>query len=170
MKGIMFAFILAVPAFVSAEYYPEPVYVVFGAANSKDDKQKIDQLLEDFKKAWASSNASAVAELHARDVEWINAFGRTLRTSADLKEFLGEKLFPMFESETSKTEMESFREISRRYIGSNVAVVNAIIDSERGSSVGSGPRKVAVNFVLSKVDGDWKIVQEVISDIRERRK
>lgn len=169
MKGYIFALIFLVPAFVSAEYYPEPEHVVFGTADSKNDVEEIDQVMEDFRKAWGSGDASAVAELHASDVEWINAFGRTFRSSSDLEEFLAENLFPMFDTKTSKAEMKTFREISRRYLGEDVVVINVIIDSERGSSVGSGPRKVAVNFVLSKINGEWKIVQEIITDIRERR-
>jgi len=110
-----------------------------------------------------------VAAVHSEDAEWINAFGRTYRGNQALEEFLESGLFPAFDAEISRREMETFRVLSRRYIGADGAVLNTIMDSDRGSSVGSGGRRVSLNLVLEKIDGEWKIVHQVITDLREMR-
>ena len=51
----------------------------------------------------------------------------------------------------------------------NAAVLNTVMDSDRGSSVGSGNRRVSLNLVLEKIGGEWKIVHQVITDLREMR-
>lgn len=166
---LIFGFAFAPYANAQAEYYPVPEQKVFGEPASQKEVKAIDHLMAQFRRAWANENAAAVAAIHADNVEWINAFGRTFRSAEKLEKFLSENLFPAFDSVIAKREMQSYREISRRYIGSDVVVINAQLDSGRGSSVGNGKRRVSLNFVLAKIDGEWKIVQEVITDIREKR-
>jgi|GEM_PF-3958061 len=48
-------------------------------------------------------------------------------------------------------------------------VLNTVIVSDRGSSVGTGSRRVSLNLVLEKINVEWKIVHQVITDLRERR-
>tara|TARA_R110002073_G_scaffold145297_1_gene297427 strand:+ start:58 stop:576 length:519 start_codon:yes stop_codon:yes gene_type:complete len=169
MKTLILALMLIFSTVAFAEYYPAPEYRVFGEPHSAADKTDIDELIEAFTTAWAEEDAAAVAAVHSDDAEWINAFGRTYRGNQVLEEFLESGLFPAFDSEISRREMETFQVLSRRYIGADGAVLNTIMDSDRGSSVGAGSRRVSLNLVLEKIDGEWKIVHQVITDLREMR-
>jgi len=169
MKSALALFILLAAAWASANYYPNPNYQVFGEPHTETDKKDIDQLIEKFRQAWAQQDAKGVAALHATDVEWINAFGRTFRGSEQLEEFLAQRLFPEFESEVWQRAMSSYKPISRRYIGSHAAVINAQTQSGPGSAVGPGGRRVSFTFVLQKNAGRWEIAHQAIADIRERR-
>src|SRR5690606_22985455 len=122
-----------------------------------------------FRQAWAQQDAKGVAALHATDVEWINAFGRTFRGSEQLEEFLAQRLFPEFESEVWQRAMSSYKPISRRYIGSHAAVINAQTHSDPWSAVGPGVCMVLYTYVLLNIDGCREIAQQAIADIRERR-
>ncbi len=170
MKALFIVLTLAMTGVVNAEYYPAPDYRVFGHPHTKSDEKAIDGLVAKFRKAWSEQNAKDVAAVHSSDVEWVNAFGRTFRGSQELEEFLEKRLFPAFDQVVSKREMESLQMVSRRYIGDSAAVINAHMDSERGSSVGTGSRRVSLNLVLEKQGGEWKIAHQVITDLREIRK
>ncbi len=119
--------------------------------------------------AWSQHDAATFANLHAKDAEWTNAFGRTIRGAKELDTFLGKRLFVGFDVEIAQYEAESYREISRRYIGASSVVVTGRTESNRGSSVGTSNRKIGFTFVLGKIGGKWKVTNQVITDIRERR-
>ena len=162
--------LLFITSFVAhAEYYPAPDYHVYGKAFSEADKIAIDELIQRFKNAWSANNAAAVAATHSIDAEWINAFGRVFRGSGSLKEFLETRLFPDFSANISKKEMMNFKPISRRYIGSDAAIIQAYTSSNRGSALSGEERVIYFTFVLAKNDSKWEIVHQTISDIRERR-
>lgn len=169
MKQVLYALVLVLPISAQADYYPVPENHVFGQAPSYEDKKAVDELMQRFKEAWANEDATAVAATHSADTEWTNAFGRILRGSDALKDFLENDLFPEFDSEISKREMENYKQISRRYLGRDAVIIQAYTESNRGSSVGAGNRKIYLNFVLSKNEGKWVIVHQVITDVRERR-
>ena len=170
MKALLIVLMFALTGVVNAEYYSASDYRVFGQPHIKADEKAIDDLVTKFRKAWSEQNAKDVAAVHSSDVEWVNAFGRTFRGSQELEGFLDTRLFPAFDQAVSKREMESLRMVSRRYVGDSAAVINAHMDSERGSSVGTGSRRVSLNLVLEKKDGEWKIAHHVITDLREIRK
>ena len=161
--------ILLVSLLASAEYYPALKYHVSGHPAVESDKAAIDKLMDDFWSAWSVQNAKAVSNVHSEDAEWTNAFGRSFRGAKEIEVFLNDKLFPMFDKEVSIKEAAAFQPISRRYIGSSSAVIYGRIESDRGSSVGSTNRKIAFTFVLEKLHGDWKIANQIITDLRERR-
>ena len=170
MKRALCLAMLLLSCAARAEYYPVPPHRVFGEPGSEEQERAVDTLMSKFREAWASENATAVAALHAGDAEWTNAFGRIFRGSEALRTFLEADLFPAYEPGISRKEMESYREISRRYLGPDAAVIQAFTESDRGSAVGAGKRRIYFNFVLAKVAGDWRIVHQTISDIRERRR
>lgn len=169
MKKILALLIFTAAGAAQADYYPLPDYQVFGKTYSEADERAIDKLIQRFRNAWADRNVAAVAAIHTADLEWINAFGKTFRDREQLEKFLANVLFPAFEEDVWRQAMASYRPISRRYLSSDVAVINAQIHSTPGSALGEGGRRVSVNFVLIKREGHWKIAQQVISDIRERR-
>jgi len=169
MKVVFGICILLVSLTASAEYYSPLPYHVSGHPAVKSDKASIDKLINSFWKAWSAQDAKGIANVHSEDAEWTNAFGRSFRGSKELEVFLSNKLFPEFDKEISKTEANSYRPISRRYIGSSGGVVYGRIESDRGSSAGSTNRKIAFTFVVEKVKGEWKITNQIITDLRERR-
>ena len=169
MKTSFFVLIVALSPCAHAEYYPLPEARIFGQPDSKRQEEAVDALMSRFRDAWADEDASGVAATHSTDAEWTNAFGRIFRGAEELEEFLGSRLFPEFDAAIAKAEMESYKELSRRYLGSDVVVIQASIQSDRGSSIGAGSRRAYLNFILSERDGEWKIVHQVITDVRERR-
>ena len=152
-----------------AEYYPAQDHQVFGSPAVSSDESAIDELMNDLWAAWSQHDAATFAALHSEDAEWTNAFGRTFRGSKELEKFLGNRLFVGFDIEIAKYEAESYREISRRYIGDSSVVVTGRTESNRGSSVGTSNRKIGFTFVLGKIEDEWKVTNQVITDIRERR-
>lgn len=169
MQRLISVLALTIASVSHADYYPAPAHRVFGEPHSKTDEKAINELMTDFRNAWSAQDAAGVAATHAHDAEWINAFGRTFRGTEELRSFLEKTLFPAFNPNVSMEEMTSLKEISRRYIGNDAAVINAQMDSSRGSSVGEGSRRVSLNLVLEEENGEWKIVHQIITDLRETR-
>lgn len=169
MKKLLFIICLTVSLVGHAEYYPVQDYKVFGSPAVFSDALAIDELMEDLWNAWSQHDAATFANLHSKDAEWTNAFGRTFRGSKELEKFLGTRLFVGFDIEIAKYEAESYQEISRRYIGESSVVITGRAESNRGSSVGTSNRKIGFTFVLGKIEGEWKVTNQVITDIRERR-
>lgn len=169
MKHFLIVISLLFSQCAAANYYPTPEYQVFGEPNSESDQQAIDQLIVQFRKAWANRDAAALAELHSPDVEWVNAFGRTFRGADALEDFLANRLFPEFAPQVWQEAMSSYRPISRRYLGSDTVVISALTQSGPGSAVGDAGRRVSFVFVLNKQNSQWRIVHQTIADIRERR-
>ena len=100
---------------------------------------------------------------------WTNAFGRTFRGADSLETFLRENLFPNYPVATSEIEMQNFQPLSRRYIGSDAAVIHAYTSSQRGSALSGNERRIYFDFVLARTNEGWKIAHQTISDIREIR-
>ena len=169
MRTVIAIFLALVSTASNAEFYPVPNYIVYGSPAIRSDGDAIDRLMQQFKIAWASQDASAVADTHSSDAEWTNAFGRVFRGSESLEEFLAQDLFPDYPIDVSRSEMANFMPISRRYTSSDSVVIQAYTTSGRGSALSGTERMIFFNFVLAKSGDDWKIVHQTISDIRERR-
>ena len=169
MKNVLLVVCFAVSLTAHAEYYPVMDHKVFGSPAALSDESAIDTLMAELWSSWSEHDASTFASLHTIDAEWTNAFGRTFIGSKELEVFLKERLFSGFDIEIAEKEAESYSEISRRYIGSEAAVITGRVESNRGSSVGTSNRKIGFTFVLAKIDGNWKVTNQVITDIRERR-
>lgn len=169
MRNLIGVILFALSISAYADYYPSLEYKVYGSPSAESDKKAIDSVIANLWSAWAANNAEAVARVHTVDAEWTNAFGRTYRGSKELEEFLKDDLFPAFGKEISKKEAKSYVPISRRYIGQDAAVITGRIESNRGSSVGSSNRKIGFTFVLTKINQEWRISNQVITDLREKR-
>lgn len=169
MKFIFALIIFFTSTIATAEYYPALDYKVFGKPAIESDKVAIDELMDQFWLAWSAQDAQAVAKTHSDNAEWTNAFGRSFRGSNNLQTFLADRLFPMFEKTIASKEANTYIPVSRRYIGTSAAVVYGRVESDRGSSIGSSSRKIGFTFVLEKTDEQWKVVHQIITDLRERR-
>ena len=51
-----------------------PEHRLFGTPESADHARAIEDLVIEFRSAWADQDADRLMVLHAHDVEWINAF------------------------------------------------------------------------------------------------
>lgn len=170
MKSLLIiaVFLLQATLASAQDFYPNPDYRVFGKPVPQSQSHELDAFIREFRQAWRSQDALAVAALHTKNVEWINAFGRTFRGQDDLREFLETVLFPGFSPEQWQQAMNSYRPISRHYLG-DVVVINSQMHSSPGSAAEGDQRRVSLNFVLIKKAGQWQIAQQVISDVRPRR-
>lgn len=169
MKIVLTFLLLLLPIGSFAEYYPAPEYLVYGRPAIQNDKTAVDKLISSFREAWSSQDAKTIAELHSSDANWTNAFGRVFRGSENLELFLSNNLFPNYPAAVSTEEMENFKSISRRYIGADTIIIHAYTSSKRGSALSGGERRIYFDFVVAKLNDDWKIVHQTISDIREIR-
>ena len=159
--------ILSFPA-MAQERWQVPGYKEFGQAPSEKDAKSIQNLMSQFREAWANQQTDAILATHTDDIEWINAFARIFRGKEALKEFLENRLFPAFDPSVSKKEVENMKPISLRYIGSNTAILHWYTEGNRGRSRNQGERlrRTHLHFVLSKEE-TWKIAHLAIFDARK---
>ncbi len=145
-----------------------PDFRIYGEAATVRDRERIDALLEQYKRAWGQQDVETLSQLHADDVEWINAYARMFRGVADLTEFLRNRLFPAFDPEVSAHEAENMKMISLRYIGSDAAVAHLYTDGNRGNSRNATEvqRRTHLHLVLENRYGAWRIVHTAIMDAR----
>lgn len=153
------------------DYPPLPEYRVFGTPATEADSEAIAELMGRFGAAWGSQDVAGVVSTYAEDAEWTNAFGDVVRGHDELTAFLT-RLFQRFDAPAevgSENAGEPPRRgrISRRYIGADAAVLHGWVLSDWGvNRDGAGPRRVHTTFVLEKRNGSWKIVHQVIMDVR----
>ena len=146
---------------------PEPAeFRVFGTPSSPEAGDAFSEASRGFSEAWGRGDAAAVASYYADDAEWTNAFGDVVRGRADLRAFLT-WLFAQDDEATSAGEMTESRLISLRYLGDDVAVAHGQTRSTRGEArSGEATRQNHVTFVWAKVEGEWRIVHQMIMDAR----
>jgi uncharacterized protein (TIGR02246 family) len=140
----------------------------YGEPASSDDGSAIQALLANYKDAWSRQDADAFIALHVDDTEWINAYARLIQGSVPLAEFIRSRLFPAFDSDTSRQEIANMRTISMRYMGDDAAVVHLYTEGQRGESRNEGEdaRRTHLHLVLAKQNAVWKVVHTAIMDAR----
>ena len=145
-----------------------PAVRTYGEPGSLGDRSAIQTLIEKYRDAWSRQDTDAFIALHAEDTEWINAYARLFQGAAPLAEFIEDRLFPAFDSSTSRQEIANMRTISVRYLGDDVAVVHMYTESERGASRNEDEdvRRTHLHLVLDKQNMAWKIVHTAIMDAR----
>jgi uncharacterized protein (TIGR02246 family) len=143
-----------------------PEYRVFGEPSSPEAGHALAAASRGFGEAWGRGDAAAVASHYAADAEWTNAFGDVVRGPADLRSFLT-WIFASNDETASAGEKTSFRSISLRYIGEDVAVTHGRTTSTRGEArAGQETRRVQITMVWVRLEGEWKIVHQMIMDTR----
>lgn len=168
---LLLSCLLAAPCFgqdsPEADLSDLPEYRVFGEAASAEDAEAITSVMQRLGQAWGSGDADAVAALYAEDAEWTNAFGNVIRSPAELRAFLA-SMFSQDAPGTSASELSSYRPLSLRYVGDNVAIVHGVVTSTREDArSGEGLRRVHNTYVLTNESGDWQIIHHIIMDARE---
>ncbi len=163
------AAIFAMPGVAGAqERWNVPDFAVFGEPASADQAADVMATFEAFRAAWGAQDLEAAMALHAPDVEWINAFARTIRTAESLEAFLGERVFTAVPPAIAQGEAEGMTLLSARYLGDDVAVLHAFTESERGASRTSAEdsRRTHIHLVLENQAERWLIVHAAIFDAR----
>jgi len=160
--------LLATTMTLSLERREIPEYQTFGVPASASYPAEVDALVDDLKSAWRDQDTARFVALHAEDVEWINAYGRMFRGSQPLADFLEHRLFPAFDAEVSRQEIDNMKAISTRFINENAAVVHLYTDGQRGASRAEGEllRRTHFHLVLHRTEAGWKIVHSAIMDAR----
>lgn len=130
--------------------------------------ENLDAWVERYSTAWADQDAMAVAALHARDTEWINAYGRQFQDAAELRAFLDQRLFPAFDPAISREEAAALRKVSYRCLAGGGAVVHLYGEGRRGPSRNAGEdvRRTHTHLVLNRQGDDWRVVHTAIMDVR----
>ncbi|MGH7483467.1 MAG: YybH family protein [Longimicrobiales bacterium] len=162
----MAALFTALPA-TGQERREVPEFRTYGEPKSPEIAAAIDDLIRDFKDAWSRQDTDALIELHADDVELINAYARIFQGAEPLAHFLEHRLFPNFSPEVSRQEVANMKMISIRYLP-GAAVVHMYTDGERGSSRNEGEvmRRTHIHLVLVEQSDAWRIVHTAIMDAR----
>jgi len=144
-----------------------PDHRVYGEPASAEDAEAVSELMGRFGEAWGRGDAAAVAAAYAEDAEWTNAFGTVLRGPAEVRDFLT-RMFSEDDAGASAGELSSYRRLSLRFVGADVAIIHGVVISMRGVSENyEAARRVHNTYVLAKQNGDWRIVHHMIMDARE---
>jgi uncharacterized protein (TIGR02246 family) len=159
---------LAATSVTAQERREVPEFRTYGTAASPAAARDIDALIESYKSAWSRQDADALVELHADDVEWINAYARMFQGAEPLRLFLKDRLFPAFDPSVSRQEVANMKTISIRYLGDDAAVVHLYTDGQRGPSRNEGEalRRTHLHLVLEKQSAGWKVAHTAIMDAR----
>jgi uncharacterized protein (TIGR02246 family) len=161
--------VLLLVFFVAAQERREiPPARIYGMPATADDEKAINTLIQQYKDAWSRQDTNAYIALHSQDTEWINAYARLIQGSQPLADFIKNRLFPAFDSSTSREEIANMRTISIRYMGENTAVLHLYTEGQRGPSRNEGEvvRRTHLHLVLGKQSTGWRIFHTAIMDAR----
>ncbi len=133
---------------------------------SKNDQAGVEQVIENWNKAWQTKDYKLAAQDYSPDADWINAFGMKRRGRAEIEKVLSEVFALRFVMAGQSKTVEQ----SVRFISPDVAI--ALTRVERAgqripSGTELGTRQTSHLRVLIKSEGKWKIVSHLISDARD---
>lgn len=135
-------------------------------ATAKIDQAAIEQILENWNKAWQTKNAKLAAQDYSGDADWTNAFGMKKKGQAEIEKLLTEVFsLPFVMAAQSKVVEQSIK-----FIKLDVAVVVTRVErvgQRTPSGEALGTRETSHLRVLMKSAGSWKIVNHLISDARD---
>lgn len=145
-----------------------PDFRTFGEAASVADAEAVAGVLSAFREAWGAQDVDRLIALHAKDVEWTNAYARIFQGADGLRAFMEERMFPAFDPAVSREEAANMKQVSVRYVGEDVAIIHVYADGRRGPSRNHGEemRRTHLHFVLERQPEGWRIVHQVIMDAR----
>ena len=177
-RYILFLTLLPLPSAAQEPAEPDypalPEYRVFATPASPEDERAITELMDRFSRAWGAQDIDALLTTYTEDAEWTNAFGWVSRGHDELRETFEWVFdrFPATGDEDASADAEPLSDeergrLSRRYIGDDAAVIFSVTESDWGESRdGSGLRRVYINYVLAKHEGEWPTTPQLIMDAR----
>jgi len=136
------------------------------APTSKSDQALIEQVIENWNRAWQTKDAKLAARDYSDDADWTNAFGMKKKGRAEIEKTLAE----VFSLSFVMAGQSKIAEQSVRFIKPDVAL--AITRVERAgqrtpSGEELGARQTSHPRVLMKSKGRWEIISHLISDARD---
>lgn len=135
-------------------------------ATPKTPQAAVEQVIENWNKAWQTKDAKLAAQDYSNDADWTNAFGMKRTGRAEIEKFLTEVFsLPFVMAAQSKVVEQSVR-----FIKPDVAIVITRVErvgqrTQSGEALGT--RQTSHLRVLVKSEGGWKIVSHLISDARD---
>jgi uncharacterized protein (TIGR02246 family) len=142
------------------------VVSVAQVTTAKSDQALIEQVIENWNKAWQTKDAKLAAQDYSDDADWTNAFGMKKKGRAEIEKMLAEVFsLPFVMAGQSRTAEQSVRSIKP-----DVALVVTRVEragQRTSSGLELGTRQTSHLRVLMKSDGGWKIVSHLISDARD---
>lgn len=133
---------------------------------TKSDQSLIEQVVENWNRAWQTKDAKLAAQDYSDDADWTNAFGMKRKGRAEIEKILGEVFaLPFVMAGQSETANQSIR-----FIKPDVALVITRVEragQRTPSGAELGTRQTSHLRVLMKSGGRWRIVSHLISDARD---
>ena len=133
---------------------------------AKSDQSLIEQVVENWNRAWQTKDAKLAAQDYSDDADWTNAFGMKRKGRAEIEKILGEVFsLPFVMAGQSETANQSIR-----FIKPDVALVVTRVEragQRTPSGAELGTRQTSHLRVLMKSGGRWRIVSHLISDARD---
>ena len=132
----------------------------------KGDQAQIEQVVENWYKAWQTKDSKLAAQDYSDDADWTNAFGMKRKGRAEIEKILAEVFaLPFVMAGQDKVVEQSVRSIKP-----DVALVITRVErvGQRIPSGGElGTRQTSHLRVLVKSKGRWKIISHLVSDARD---
>jgi uncharacterized protein (TIGR02246 family) len=132
----------------------------------KSDQSSIEQVIENWNKAWQTKDYKLAAQDYSDDADWTNAFGQKGKGRAEIEKVLTEVFaLPFVMAGQSKTVEQSVK-----FIKPDVALVITRIErvgQQVPSGAELGARQTSHLRVMVKSKGQWKIISHLISDARD---
>lgn len=132
----------------------------------KTDQAAVEQVIENWNRAWQTKSAELAAQDYSDDADWTNAFGMKRRGRAEIQKFLAEVFsLPFVMAAQSKVIEQSVK-----FIKPDVALVITRVErvgqrTPTGEELGT--RETTHLRVLMKSKENWKIISHLISDARD---
>lgn len=132
---------------------------------SKSDQAAVEQVIENWNRAWQTKDAKLAAQDYSIDADWTNAFGMKRKGRVEIEKVLAEVFsLPFVMEGQSKTAEQSVR-----FLKPDVAlVVTRVERAGQRTPTGAelGIRQTGHLRVLVKSKKRWEIVSHLISDAR----
>jgi uncharacterized protein (TIGR02246 family) len=143
-----------------------PCIALAQGTTSKSDQEAIEQVIENWNKAWQTKDVKLAAQDYSDDADWTNAFGVKRRGRAEIEKFLSEVFSLSFVMMGESKTVEQ----SVKLIKPDVAlVVTRVKRAGQRTSSGEqlGIRHTSHLRVLLKSGKRWQIISHLIADARD---
>ena len=143
-----------------------PCIALAQGTTSRGDQEAIEQIIENWNKAWQTKDVKLAAQDYSDDADWTNAFGMKRRGRAEIEKFLGE----VFSLSFVMTGESKTVEQSVKLIKPDVALVITRVEragQRTPSGLEMGTRHTSHLRVLLKSGKRWQIVSHLIADARD---
>lgn len=132
-------------------------------ATVAQDETAIRAIVNHWQQAWSKFDASILEGDYADDADWSNAFGIRNKGSAKILAFMT----AMFKRPAVQGRRTTWDEPRIRFVRSDVALVSRDYQTLGHKTLDGNEmpeRKTHSTWLLTKDDGKWRIVSQIISD------